>query len=1398
MKKFFLMSLVGLLTCLTAVGQQPSAGKYYRIVNQNPDKSIVTSGERYGYCITEDQISNALTASEQGGDTQYNQIWKFSAGKFQNALTLRYIYDVNGSTQAYTNTDGKAVTIEAKGSNFLIKSGNGQYLHADGGNAIVGWYDTNNASNWWNFEEVAVDEAAVKAAQDEYKRLQEEKASLMSIVNKANVYSPIVEGYFTSKGCTELKAEYAAMSDDAFKAKMTEDALPEQVQTMVLGIKNKWAGEFNPAMSQRFRVQSYKAYTRCNDAGTQANSPKWTVRASQMSDRNNPTGIWTDALQLLYVFVEDEIPAGTTLKIAGASGSGVIGLFDHHGTELHRGMNVIYSGLNYTTQWIMYTCAADYSTPVSSYPEIKIHIEGGEVLGYVNKTVSGDETFSTADEEATNAEYTEVLDNAMALMKAKDKDMSAINFTVMGERGVFEFPLSTYREHWSKESKWGSKIYKSLNFYDNVLKWEWSNMGWQDRVENGKADNDLEHLAAGGGDAFWPTYINNHAPTMQCPDGKNPYSGDSHTGMPGSWAVESSYNAERADFDTWCCGHESGHNNQSTINLPSCTESSNNFFSNVITTQYGYRLGRGWSFAQNFDAYGYGKTIFCQRDISITMRMWYNLWLYYHVAGHNKSFMPKLFKALRADLMSFGGEGWHTGKFGGANKGNATTSWLKFYEKACEAAGEDLTEYFRMWGFLTPTAEAEGDYIEVIDGKYYAYCGDYSSYYIHAEKADIDAAIARVKAHGWRENLEVMFMEDRQIPRKRHDPLATGNEYKPFNWGSAATAESMQAEYGNVGDVLTFIDGTGNNGAYTYILSGNHIKLTGTGGVGFIVYDKNNEVAYMANKFEFNIPAAVVQDGFTIKVFNADGTSSEVADKAESASDEDKLSILKEAVKLAKTYTAMEDATGKKVGYYPSEAIADLVKLVTEANNSISGGEVASYLDIAKRLNAEVINLMVTDPTTKITENMLYTIRSERNKNRYLASGTGNSAGSVIGGSSTSSAAKWLLVPANDKNDGTYYMQNRATGRYLNAILNEKNNLQSVEMTDGQPADKNAVKVVTISSGVFGVRPMDKSYVNIDPSNNIAVWGSADEGSQWTISAAGELEEPVTDEMITELVQKSNSVLADVVADVELTQSACELQCTDAGAANYISCSPASTSLSKAIDGKETTSFTTSSSASAGNSPHYLMVDLGERKSARMIQFDIIGKANFNSAKTVYVYGSSDATNWTRVATVTGEQADFHSPVVRTSGTSAYRYWRFDVMTVYSNREITNPYPHFTVVEFKLNVITKETVVKNDPYTSIANSYVTNLMKRVEEADGLLAADYRTTIGDLIVYEALQTAYNNLYERASAIDPSVGTGINDIEAEGASDAAIYDLSGRKVSNANRRGIYIRNGKKVLR
>ena len=108
MNKRLLTTLMGMVFTVAMVAQTlviPKTGKYYRIVNQNPDKAVSTEGESHGVVIQENRITNSLTAVSVGDDTAYSQIWRCTGGnKFQNALTRRYIGDAYISQLMTTST----------------------------------------------------------------------------------------------------------------------------------------------------------------------------------------------------------------------------------------------------------------------------------------------------------------------------------------------------------------------------------------------------------------------------------------------------------------------------------------------------------------------------------------------------------------------------------------------------------------------------------------------------------------------------------------------------------------------------------------------------------------------------------------------------------------------------------------------------------------------------------------------------------------------------------------------------------------------------------------------------------------------------------------------------------------------------------------------------------------------------------------------------------------------------------------------------------------------------------------------------------------------------------------------------------------------------------------------
>ena len=1365
MKKKLLLSLTGLLVCLVALAQTPTRNKYYRIVNAS-----------YGSVINENWGEGTVSCIAKN-EAELSQVWQYTAaGALKNVYTGKYLQDQsNMSTTFVTGTAAQPVTFTKKSDGHLtIATLNTHYLHCDGARNVVYWWDAETEPSHWTVEEVSLTADEIAAAQEEYK-------TLTSLTKNASKYTEALTIFFTNELCTELKAEYAAMADDALKAAMAEAGLPTMLQDIAVKVKNQWWNDTDKSKyadeniyAKDFRVASYQPYSDANNWRDKMN----TYAPNFMG---NPTGIYAaNGKEIIHVFVGSDIPEGSTLYLTPVRNHGRIGSRSE-GTELKKGYNAVIGTrdslvyfVNYVVNTIPTTevnAKTETIAKISDFPNLDIHIEGGQCVGYYQKPAE-----NTLEEDE---KYKYLINNAN----------DGMYFMVKGATSLFYFKKYTYTKHFSKT------IWNSINWFDRLHYWEFSIIGVLDDVANGKCENGTEFSKAAyplnikGGDAWYPTYCNNPTMAMEGPNGQNPHATTFYTSYPGDGGVESSFNAERANFDNWCAGHEHGHQIQGAYNLESCSESSVNLPSNIITYLTGYRLGRGWNFEQNY-AYVAENKVFGLRDISITMRMYYNLFLYYHIGGKKKDFYPTFVKSLREDPMNFSRDGvqYEHPEWGAPSGGHhrAVNTWIKFYKKACDAAQEDLTEYFRMWGFFVPC-----------DKEYF---GDYTSYAVSLTQKEIDAAIAEVKAKGYPENLQIMFVEDRQIPRERTDiwaHTATGNQkYKPTNWEAWYTEEQLRAEYGDVGDILTYIDGSANTSEYTYILSGNKVSLKGKGGVGFIVYDKDGNNVYMSNRYNFEIPAEVAANGFVIKAINADGTSSEVKNGAESATDEEKLAILQAAIEASKAFTSIEDATGMKVGFYSSEDLAVLKGYVADATTAIAEKNIGVYVSLANSINAEILKLQSEDKMIKIVPNAMYYITCVRkvgSETRYLTATNANGFETKATGTNLN---RWAFIPTEEEN--VYYLQNRQNGKMMGASKNEKGGVEGVKMVEQGAEDICTVKVESLGGGKFGIRPNDNTYLNMHNQGYITVWWDADEGSQWNITTY-EIFDPITDEMMNEMIDATNNLVGDV-CDYSITENKVALQTTDAAQPGYLSTNQPDAErpynqIEKAIDGNASSFFMSNRSNNANtNEYHHLKVDLGSDTKAKTPMFSMTGHISWNYATSVKVYGSNNNKSWTNVATIDGMTISYSSDLIRS--TTAYRYWRFDVTSTKGKYADNSAYPWFTVKEFEFfNAV--ENIENKPGFEKISATLITNCKKRIAEVKAEMEKTNRTLLGDYIVYSSLNTAYTNLYNQAVKYDPTVD--INDINGtEGEANGNAYDLSGRKVNNANAKGILIINGKKVVK
>ena len=1340
---------------------QPAKGKYYRFLNQ-----------KYNKVMKENWSSQDVTCNTVDND-DYTQVWMYtSTGALQNVYTGRYIQDQSGTSATFkTGATAQSVSFTKLSDGHYYLQTNSHALHCDAAQNVVCWNDQGNEANHWTVKEVAL-------TADEVKAIREEFTYLSGLRENGALYTEKLSTFFTNELCTELKAEYASMSDADLRAAMAAAELPTSLQDIAVKIKNNWWNDTeNSAYADKnqyakeFRIASYKPYSDANNWRDKLN----TYAPSFMG---NPTGIYATNKDVIHVFVGSDIPEGATLYLSPVRNHGRIGS-RREGTELKKGYNAVIAtndSLTYFVNYVVNTVPAEganaHTKPIakiSDFPELDIHIEGGECIGYYQKPAE-----NSAEEDAKFQYLSQNAKNNMY-------------FVVKGETSLFYFKKQTFTSVWPKT------IWNSINWFDRVHFWEFGLIGILDDVANGKLENGTEFSKSAhpfnitGGDAFYPTYCNNPTMAIEGADGTNPHATTFYTSYPGTWGVESSFNAERANFDTWCTGHEHGHQIQAPYNLESCTESSVNLPSQLVTYMTGFRLGRGWSFGQHYNTY-VGKGVpFGLRDISITMRMYWNMFLYYHVAGKKKDFYPTFVKSLREDPMSFAADNW----IDGVNHHRATKTWLHLYKKACEAAKEDLTEYFRLWGFFEPCNKLM--------------FGDYTNYYVSLTQKEIDAAIAEVKAKGYPENLQIMFVEDRQLMRERTDiwaHTATGNKKnRPTNWEEWYTQDQLKAEYGDVGDVLTYIDGSANTSEYTYIQSGNKITLKGKGGVGFIVYDEAGNNKYMSNYLEFEIPADLASQKFVIKAINADGSSTVVTDAADSATDAEKLAILKTAIEASKEFTNLEDKTAMRVGFYSTESLATLKAYVADANEAISAGNVSVYLTLADNINAEMLRLQTDNEMIQLNQYTLYNIQCVRRANdgstRYLQP-SGNSLQTTTG--TTAASTRWAFVHDGVEGSNNYYIQNRSNNKMMGILYNDGGKIENCKMVEADRDQACTFNVKAMGNGIFCLRPNDATNLNMHNQGYVTVWGDADEGSQWYINGYDTFEE-LTDDDMNQLITMTEDLVNDVCVYEEL-QTKYPLQCTDAEAANYISTNQADETkpgnqIDKAIDGVTSTYFISKKNSSL-NEAHHLMVDLGGDKKSKSLQFYLFGNSLQNYATEINVYASSNKKSWSKVTTVSLPKVSSTSDVIKPS--TAYRYWRFDVVKTTGRIADNSTYPWFTVKEFELFeyevVITKKAPF--DAVENINNTVITNCKTRIGDLEKQMQAAWRTPLADFVAWNSLNTAYNTLYKRAAEVDPTVGVENLEADAEGNADASIYDLSGRKLNNAGNKGVYIINGKKVIK
>ena len=1256
------------LLCVLAVQSAfslPTSG-VYRIVNA-----------AYNKVIAEDYLNKKLICSAPGSSNDYEQLWELtvsgSSYTLRNVYTGNYVQNMTSFYNAFSTAAASASFYISENSsnsgyyNITNSSSASTGMHCDASSNVVLWYiatASGTSASEWTFQSVSLTSAQITAARAEYAEL------ITSQANAATYYTTL-QTIFSDAACTTLNSTYAAMSDTQLRSAMS--TLPTALQNMAVKIKNNAWGTYE----QEFRVRSYKPYSDANNWGTRLNTFKYSYM-------NNPTGIYACSREILYVIVGGDIPANATLYIEGVADANVIGSATA-GVALTKGLNVVPVAKDSAMQYILYT-ADTYNTTktIADFSNLNIHIEGGTVNGFWEEGVH---------DNARWVAYKTFSTHPMMVVK--------------GKRILFDMQKS----YMMASDCCPSTITDAIALWDSIASWEQHLSGFCDD-------------GAGVSDDYYPSHFNNLLCARSLTNGYQ---------SAGSYSTQyaASYihnllpyaNVMSAGDNAWGPAHENGHVHQEPINMVGCSEVSNNLFSNLVISNLGKYMSRGGTIAQCASEFN-DSIPWLKRSGESKMRMYWQLYLYYHMAGNNTAFYPTLFKLLRNDPLVK------------ATQTNGAECSMKFVEKCCQAAGEDLTDFFTAWGFFIPLNNV--------------YCDDYASYYVTLTQSQIDATKTTISAYT-KKNHSIQFIEDRVASIARTDGVSGSKVANGVAVGAA----------GSLGQYTDFVSGsTSQASGYVYTQAGTTLTMSGgTGGVGFAVYNATGNLVAFANKTSVELPAWVAASTFTVRAANGDGTQINVISAMQGTTAQ-QLAALNVNITAANVYLNLKDTTGTKVGWYKSSSLAALTSLVATANSAISNGQSASYGTLAGNINTELVRLATaTNVKVALSSSNYYSLVNVLYPS-YSAALSGTNLTNTTA-ATTADAKKWAFEPASTS--GQYYIKSKS-GYYVTTVATSTTVTATATSTSGALA----FKVVDNGDGTFYLmNAAASSYgcLHCDAGHNMVGWSSDATASHWKITMTEGTVESDTKYTLGNLITATNSLVNSVCTYA--AAGAVTLQTTSSTAAGYLSTNAQESSegpIANLIDGSTSTFFHSTWSA-ATSAYHYLQVDLGSGVSLGSFAFAYTTRAGnyLNKPTTMLLSGSNDGSTFTQFATLTSSDSN-PLPSNTTSQQSytssqiscgaAYRYLRFTVTA--TNNGATNSgstsYPFFSMAEFSLTKI-GPVITINASMPSVTEALVTTAINQKAAAQTVYEAPSSTESGYTASLSSLQSAYDALL--AASLDTVV-------------------------------------------
>ncbi|MBR5511555.1 MAG: M60 family metallopeptidase [Bacteroidaceae bacterium] len=987
-------------------------------------------------------IENYLNNELNGGaeSSLCNDVWRFTKSgegwNIQNVLTERYVQIESSNSRLYRTDTTPAVFYVVENKSFTKECYN--LVNEKGGRWGIHCETDNDVVPWYSAtDELGGSEwtyARVDVSDEQITAARIRVEELSNLYNNQEAISEIYSSHFEDVACTILKSEYAAMSDDELTASLA--GCGSELIAIAQKIKNDaWADR-----EKEFRVCTYGPYSNPDHWGE-------IVKTKYYSWLNNPTGICATGGDVLYVFVGADPKEGSTLEIDAIVNNSSKG----KRTELKKGMNVIPVIGKDLTYFIIYTADTRKDKVLADFDSIPIHIEGGYVNGYWDKQRHNDDDWVDLTRNHAKHKY---------MFVRGDRMMYFMNRKVMISSDVCP-----------------NTITDAIGWWDNMVMWQQEIMGLEE---------------------YRPSRYNNRLCAVSF-DGDGLMSATNHV----TSYVEDCLHDVLPIEDIWeesghCWGpsHEVGHVHQNLINMIACAEASNNLFSNISV----FNLGKFVTWGDGIEVmsdYYMDAVPWTLQGIGLKMRMYFQLYLYYHVCGHDTQFYPKLFKLLRANPMK---------KTSGGATNFGRYDLLYFAEKCAEAAGEDLTKFFEAWGFFHVMNKVEAS--------------DYGDYLVTSTQSMIDNTKAVMDKYP-KKAAAIEFIED----RVDYSPRTDGGEgYK---------LEYEHGKFGNVGQYTAYMADSIDTQAsgYIYTKSGNKFTFSGgTGAVGFKIYDADSTLLTFTNFYEIELTNEMVAKDLIIVAVSADGTESTVNDKR-NGSEEDQLEALNQAIVSAEAILSLKDTGYKNVGYFYASVIdeftpfVDSVKAVVENKDQSlrSYGEWAILLDkkIVALTSDENNRVQLHSGNTYQLYNVQYPKYSMYCENGVLT---------CKSGTTTPKSRRFTFTSTG--NDNEYYIS--CNGTYINSIGRS----QQAKATSSKKAD-----ALTFIVGEHGVAKyyMYKTGdtgkgIHCDQSYKVVGWNHTDDPSLWTLVCTDLKKEKADLNSLKALVTEATSI-HDLIVDTTNTAS---------------------------------------------------------------------------------------------------------------------------------------------------------------------------------------------------------------------------------------------------------------------